>query len=605
MSGFDSKSFLANVSQRPGVYRMLAVDGEVLYVGKARNLKNRLTTYFVGKAQSAKTMAMVAQIANVEVTVTASETEALLLEYNLIKRHKPRFNVALRDDKSFPYLYISTDHDYPRVSFYRGARKMPGRFFGPYPNARATRETSLLLQKLFLIRPCTDTFFANRSRPCLQYQIKRCSGPCVGLISKEDYAQDVADAIKVLEGRGTELLEDLGRRMEQASVELQFERAARLRDQIHGIKAIHSTQSVAGDTEHDIDAVALASESGDHCVSIVFVRGGRNLGSKNFFPKAGLAEAGELLSGFLSQYYLGRDAPAEILISEAIEDADLLEATLSEKMERTVRIRNQVRGVRARWLEMARTNAKLGLQMKRATEATTQEQLQGIAEVFELPHPPARIECFDISHTMGERTVASCVVFGPEGSLKTDYRRFNIEGIAPGDDYGAMRQALMRRYARIQKGEVPMPDLLLIDGGPAQLGEAVRVLSELGIDGLTVAGIAKGADRRPGQERLFLVGQDVPSILPPDSPVLHLIQRIRDEAHRFAIAGHRHRRAKARRESILETVPGLGPRKRRELLRQFGGLQGVARAGVQDLEKVHGISRKLAQSIYDTLHAGG
>ncbi len=605
MSGFDSKSFLANVSQRPGVYRMLGADGEVLYVGKARNLKNRLTTYFVGKAQSAKTMAMVAQIANVEVTVTASETEALLLEYNLIKRHKPRFNVALRDDKSFPYLYISTDHDYPRVSFYRGARKMPGRFFGPYPNARATRETSLLLQKLFLIRPCTDTFFANRSRPCLQYQIKRCSGPCVGLISKEDYAQDVADAIKVLEGRGTELLEDLGRRMEQASAELQFERAARLRDQIHGIKAIHSTQSVAGDTEHDIDAVALASESGDHCVSIVFVRGGRNLGSNNFFPKAGLAEAGELLSGFLSQYYLGRDAPAEILISEAIEDADLLEATLSEKMERTVRIRNQVRGVRARWLEMARTNAKLGLQMKRATEATTQEQLQGIAEVFELPQPPARIECFDISHTMGERTVASCVVFGPEGPLKTDYRRFNIEGIAPGDDYGAMRQALMRRYARIQKGEVPMPDLLLIDGGPAQLGEAVRVLSELGIDGLTVAGIAKGADRRPGQERLFLVGQDVPSILPPDSPVLHLIQRIRDEAHRFAIAGHQHRRAKARRESILETVPGLGPRKRRELLRQFGGLQGVARAGVQDLEKVHGISRKLAQSIYDTLHAGG
>lgn len=605
MSGFDSKSFLANVSQRPGVYRMLGADGEVLYVGKARNLKNRLTTYFVGKAQSAKTMAMVAQIANVEVTVTASETEALLLEYNLIKRHKPRFNVALRDDKSFPYLYISTDHDYPRVSFYRGARKMPGRFFGPYPNARATRETSLLLQKLFLIRPCTDTFFANRSRPCLQYQIKRCSGPCVGLISKEDYAQDVADAIKVLEGRGTELLEDLGRRMEQASAELQFERAARLRDQIHGIKAIHSTQSVAGDTEHDIDAVALASESGDHCVSIVFVRGGRNLGSNNFFPKAGLAEAGELLSGFLSQYYLGRDAPAEILISEAIEDADLLEATLSEKMERTVRIRNQVRGVRARWLEMARTNAKLGLQMKRATEATTQEQLQGIAEVFELPQPPARIECFDISHTMGERTVASCVVFGPEGPLKTDYRRFNIEGIAPGDDYGAMRQALMRRYARIQKGEVPMPDLLLIDGGPAQLGEAVRVLSELGIDGLTVAGIAKGADRHPGQERLFLVGQDVPSILPPDSPVLHLIQRIRDEAHRFAIAGHRHRRAKARRESILETVPGLGPRKRRELLRQFGGLQGVARAGVQDLEKVHGISRKLAQSIYDTLHAGG
>ncbi|HVF17857.1 MAG TPA: excinuclease ABC subunit UvrC [Steroidobacteraceae bacterium] len=605
MSGFDAKPFLANVSQRPGVYRMIAADGEVLYVGKARNLKNRLSSYFVGKAQAAKTMAMVAQVANVEVTVTASETEALLLEYNLIKRHKPRFNVALRDDKSFPYLYISTDQDYPRISFYRGARKMPGRFFGPYPNARATRETSLLLQKLFLIRPCSDSFFQNRSRPCLQHQIKRCSGPCVALISKEDYGQDIADAMKVLEGRGAELLDDLGTRMEHAAADLQFERAARLRDQIHGIKAIHSTQSVTRNTEQDIDAVALESESGEHCVSIVFVRGGRNLGSNNFFPRAGLAEAGELLSGFLAQYYLGREAPAEILISEEIEDADLLEATLSEKMERSIKIRSGVRGVRARWLEMAQTNAKLGLQMRRATEATTHEQLQGLAEVFKLSGPANRIECFDISHTMGERTVASCVVFGTNGPLKSDYRRFNIEGITPGDDYGAMRQALTRRYARIKKGEVPMPDLLLIDGGPLQLAEAVRVLNELEIQGVTIAGVAKGADRRPGQERLFLVDQEVPSILPPDSPALHLIQRIRDEAHRFAIAGHRHRRAKARRESILETVPGLGPRKRRELLRQFGGLQGVARAGIEDLEKVRGISRKLAQSIYDSLHAGG
>ncbi|HEY8539178.1 MAG TPA: excinuclease ABC subunit UvrC, partial [Steroidobacteraceae bacterium] len=558
-----------------------------------------------GKAQSAKTMAMVSQIANIEVTVTSSETEALLLEYNLIKRYKPRYNVALRDDKSFPYLYVSTDHDFPRFSFYRGPRNLPGRFFGPYPNARATRETVLLLQKLFLIRPCTDTFFANRSRPCLQYQIKRCSGPCVGLISKEDYAQDVADAIKVLEGRGEELLKDLGERMERAAAALEFERAARLRDQINGIKAIHSSQAVTGNTEHDIDAVALATAGSEHCVSIVFVRGGRNLGSNNFFPKAGLAEAGELLSGFLSQYYLGREAPAEILISEPIEDADLIEATLTEKMGRTVRIRHTVRGVRARWLEMARTNAQLGLQMRRATQATTQEQLEGIAAAFHLPNPPARIECFDISHTMGERTVASCVVFGPEGPIKTDYRRFNIEGVTPGDDYGAMRQALTRRYARIKKGEVPLPDLLLIDGGPLQLAEAVRVLRELEIEGVCVVGVAKGADRRPGQERLFLVGQESPTILPPDSPALHLIQRIRDEAHRFAITGHRQRRAKARRESVLETVPGLGPRKRRELLRQFGGLQGVARAGVEDLEKVRGISRKLAQSIYDTLHAGG
>lgn len=606
MSAFDPKPFLANLSQRPGVYRMLAENGEVLYVGKARNLKNRVNTYFTGsKAHAAKTMAMVSQIANIEVTATASETEALLLEYNLIKRHRPRYNVTLRDDKSFPYLYITTEQDYPRISFYRGTRKLPGRFFGPYPNARATRETLLLLQKLFLLRPCSDTFFANRSRPCLQYQIKRCSGPCVGLISVEDYKQDVADAIKVLEGRGAELIDDLARRMEETAQQLEFERAARLRDQINGIKAIHSTQSVTRNVTEDIDAVALVSHGGDHCVSIVFVRGGRNLGSSNFFPRAGLAEAGELLSGFLAQYYLGRDAPGEILISQPIEDADLLETTLSERLERLVRIRSGVRGVRARWLEMARTNAELGLNMRRATEATTTEQLQSVAEVFGLSAPPKRMECFDVSHTMGERTVASCVVFGPQGPLKSDYRRFNIDGLAPGDDYGALRQALSRRYARIKKGEAPMPDLLLIDGGPGQLAEAVAVLKELEIDGLCVAGVAKGADRRPGQERLFLAGEEQPRILAPDSPALHLIQRIRDEAHRFAITGHRQRRAKARTHSVLETVPGLGPRKRRELLRQFGGLQGVARAGVDDLAKVHGIGRKLAQSIYDTLHASG
>jgi excinuclease ABC subunit C len=605
MTTFDSKPFLANVSQRPGVYRMIGADGEVLYVGKARNLKNRLTTYFVGKAQAAKTMAMVSQIANVEVTVTASETEALLLEYNLIKRHRPRFNVTLRDDKSFPYLYITTQHQYPRISFYRGSRKLPGRFFGPYPNARATRETVLLLQKLFLLRPCSDTFFANRSRPCLQYQIKRCSGPCVRLIPEEHYRQDVADAMKVLEGKGAELIDDLAQRMEEASQQLDFERAARLRDQINGIKAIHSTQSVTRNATEDIDAVALISQGSDHCVSIVFVRGGRNLGSSNFFPRAGIAEAGELLSGFLAQYYLGREAPGEILINESIEDADLLEATLSQRMERSVRIRTGVRGVRARWLEMARTNAELGLNMRRATEATTAEQLAALAEVFNLPAPPMRMECFDVSHTMGERTVASCVVFGAQGPLKSDYRRFNIEGLAPGDDYGALRQALSRRYARIKKGEAPTPDILLIDGGPGQLAEAVKVLQEFGIEGVTIAGVAKGADRRPGQERLFVPQQEAPIILPPDSPALHLIQRIRDEAHRFAITGHRQRRAKARRQSVLETVPGLGPRKRRELLRQFGGLQGVSRAGVDDLAKVHGISRKLAQSIYETLHAAG
>lgn len=605
MSTFDARRFLANVSQRPGVYRMLGDQGQVLYVGKARNLKNRLSSYFSGKPQAAKTMAMVAQIASVEVTVTATETEALLLEYNLIKRHRPRYNVTLRDDKSFPYLYITTEQEYPRVSFYRGTRKLPGRFFGPYPNARATRETVLLLQKLFKLRPCSDSFFANRSRPCLQYQIKRCSAPCVQAIEPEQYQQDVRDAIKVLEGKGNELVQELVARMEQASMALEFERAATLRDQINAIKAIHSTQSVTRSASEDIDAVALASHGADHCVSVVFVRGGRNLGSTNFFPRPGLGEAEEVLSGFLAQYYLSREAPGEILIPQPVEDADLLEVTLSERMGRAVRIRPRVRGVRARWLEMAQTNAEAGLQLQRATQATSTEQLQAMADALGLEHPPQRIECFDISHTMGERTVASCVVFGPEGPLKSDYRLFNIEGLTPGDDYGAMHQALSRRYARIKKGEAPMPDVLLIDGGPGQLAQASEVLQTLEVQGVQLVGVAKGADRRAGQERLFLPGESLPLILPPDSSALHLIQRVRDEAHRFAITGHRQRRAKARTESILESVPGLGPRKRRELLRQFGGLQGVSRAAVEDLAKVHGIGRRLAQTIYDTLHGAG
>jgi excinuclease ABC subunit C len=604
MPVFDSKSFLASLSTHPGVYRMLGLDGEILYVGKARNLKNRVSSYFSGKPQSAKTMAMVLQIVNVEVTVTASDTEALLLEYNLIKKHRPRYNVLLRDDKSFPYLYLSTQQEFPRISFYRGTRKMPGKFFGPYPSATATRETLALLQKLFRLRPCEDTYFANRSRPCLQHQIQRCSGPCVGLITKEAYAQDVQDATKVLEGRSGELIGDLAERMETAAAELQFERAARLRDQINAIKAIQSGQVISRGSG-DFDAVALVTENGQSCVAVVFVRGGRNLGSTNFFPKGGLEEGTEVLSGFLTQYYLARSAPAEILVNLAVEDGDILAATLSERAGHAVQIRSQLRGTRARTVEMARLNAQVGLRMRVADHASVAAQLDQIRTVFALPRTPQRLECFDISHTMGEATVASCVVCGPEGPIKSDYRRFNIEGLAPGDDYGAMKQALTRRYARVKRGEVPMPDVLLIDGGPGQLAQAHAVLTELQIEGVTLIGVAKGADRRPGQERLFLAQQEVPTILPPDSPALHLIQRIRDEAHRFAITGHRQRRAKARRESVLETIPGLGPRKRREILRQFGGWQGVTRASVEDLGKVHGISEQLATAIFESLHPAG
>ncbi len=601
---FDAKSFLDTLSTHPGVYRMMSDDGEILYVGKARNLKNRVSSYFSGKPQSAKTMAMVQQIANVEVTITASDTEALLLEYNLIKKHRPRYNILLRDDKSFPYMHLSTDQDFPRISFYRGARKQSGKFFGPYPSAGATRETLALLQKLFRLRPCDESYFANRSRPCLQYQIKRCSGPCVGLVSKEAYAQDVQDAIKVLEGRSGELIDELGKRMEQAAAELQFERAARLRDQINAINAIQSGQVISRGAG-DCDAVALISEHGQHCVAVVFVRGGRNLGSTNFFPKAGLEEGADALAAFLAQYYLARAAPAEILVNFAIDDGDLLAATLSERAGHPVLIRHQLRGTRARTVAMARLNAEVGLRMRVADRASLTVQLEQLQSVFALATSPQRIECFDISHTMGESTVASCVVFGIEGPLKADYRRFNIDGLAPGDDYGAMKQALSRRYARIKRGEVAMPDVLLIDGGPGQLAQAIHVLAEMEINGVTLIGVAKGADRRVGQERLFLAGQETATILPPDSSALHLIQRIRDEAHRFAITGHRNRRAKTRRESVLESIPGLGPRKRRELLKQFGGWQGVARASVADLGGAHGIGPQLAQAIFDSLHPGG
>ena len=604
MADFDPRAFLATLTARPGVYRMIDASGEIIYVGKARNLRSRVGSYFAGKAHDSKTMAMIEQIARIEVTVTVSETEALLLECNLIKRHRPRYNVVLRDDKSFPYLHVTTDQEYPRIEFYRGSRRRPGRFFGPYPSAGATRETLLLLQKLFRLRTCEDSYFANRSRPCLQYQIERCSAPCVGLVTREAYAGDVADAIKVLEGRDAEVTDDIARRMEEAAARLDFEQAASLRDRIITLKKIQASQSATREGGDDIDAVALASAAGQYCVSVVFVRGGRNLGSTNFFPRAGLADAAGVLGGFLGQYYLGREAPREIIVAGTVEDQALLAASLTERSGHEVRIRTRVRGVRARWLEMARANAELGLSMKAANAAGLDRQLGALRDALSLHAAPTRIECFDLSHTMGESAVASCVVFGPEGPIKADYRRFNIEGIAPGDDYGAMRQALTRRYRRVKRGEAPLPDLLMIDGGPGQLREAAEVLAELEIEQVPIVGIAKGADRRAGQERLFLEGQEVPTILPADSPALHLVQRIRDEAHRFAITGHRQRRARTRRESLLESVPGLGPRKRRELLRQFGGLQGVTRAGIDDLTKIRGISRRLATAIYDTLHPG-
>jgi excinuclease ABC subunit C len=601
---FDAKSFVDSLPARPGVYRMLDAQGEVLYVGKARSLKSRVGSYFQPSNVQPKVVALIAKTASMEVTITSSETDALLLELNLIKRHRPRFNVVLRDDKSFPFLHLATKHEFPSIRFYRGSRKEGGRFFGPYPSAGAVRETLGQMQKLFRLRNCEDSYFANRSRPCLQYQIQRCTAPCVGLITQEAYGQDVAAAVKVLEGRNDEVYVELSGRMEQAAERLQFEAAAVLRDQLAKLKSIQAQQSVNADERHDADVIALAAGNGEYCVALMFIRAGRSLGSTTFFPRAQLAEPAEVQGAFIAQYYAEREAPAEIIVEQELEESALLEASLSAHSGHRVRICASVRGLRARWLEMMRNNAAEALKMRALSRASIAAHLEEIAEAFDLPETPRRIECFDISHTSGTDTIASCVVFGVEGPEKGDYRTFNITGIEPGDDYAAMYQALTRRYKRVRDQEIPAPDVLLIDGGKGQLAEAGRVLEELGVKHVTLIGVAKGADRRPGQEQLFLLGRDTPTILPPDSSALHLIQRIRDEAHRFAIAGHRRKRAKRHNQSILETIPGLGPVKRRELLKHFGGLQGILRAGIDDFVQIRGLGRALAEVIYEHLHPG-
>ena len=601
---FDAKGFVDSLPARPGVYRMLDAQGTILYVGKARNLKSRVGSYFQPSNVQPKVQALVAKTASMEVTITNSDTEALLLEFNLIKKHRPRFNVVLRDDKSFPYLHLETNHEFARLNFYRGARKEAGRFFGPYPSAGAVRETLGQLQKLFRLRNCDDLYFSNRSRPCLQYQIERCTAPCVGLISKEDYARDVQSAIKVLEGRNDEAQVELARRMETAAEQLNFEEAARVRDQLKHLKVIQAQQIVNADIDHDADVIAIASAHGEYAVALMFVRGGRSLGSTNFFPKAPLAESAEVLEAFVAQYYLERESPPEIIVEHDFDGMHVLESTLAERVGHKVRIASQVRGIRARWLEMMHNNAEQALKMRALARSSIVSSLEELRDAFDLDEVPQRLECFDISHTGGTETVASCVVFGPEGPMKSEYRRFNIAGIQPGDDYAAMNQALTRRYKRVRDGEVTAPDVLLIDGGKGQLSEAAKALEELGVGGIRLIGVAKGADRRPGQEQLFTLDQVTPTLLPPDSSALHLIQRVRDEAHRFAITGHRRRRAKRHSQSILETIPGLGPVKRRELLKQFGGMQGILRAGVDDFVQIRGLGRELAEAIYEHLHPG-
>ena len=603
---FDSKSFLRTCTHRPGVYRMLDAKHKVLYVGKARDLKKRVSSYFTRSQQAPKTAAMMALAARVEVTVTNTEAEALLLEYNLIKQHKPRFNVLLRDDKSYPYIYASTNHRFPRLRFHRGPRKGKGRYFGPYPSTRAVRQTRSELHKLFLIRNCSDNFFANRTRPCLQYQIKRCTAPCVGEISQEQYAEDIDAAIMFLEGRNRSVINTFVERMEKAAADLKYEHAARFRDQISKLKEVEAKQLVSRSTVKDLDILGFASNGAMHCVTVLFIRNGAVIGSRDHFPKLpGETDKQNILNAFVAQYYLARTAPHEIVTEVAIEDRELLEQELSARAGHRIRIKSRVRGDRSRWLEMARTNAEQGLNLRVASNATIRRQFAALGDVLGLEESPERLECFDVSHTSGEATVASCVVFNTAGAMKSDYRRFNLKPDSAGDDYSAMSEALRRRYARIQKGEVPIPDVLFVDGGKGQLAEAMKVLRNLELDWMNVVAVAKGRARRPGAERLFTPGNDKAMTLPADSPALLLIQQIRDEAHRFAIAGHRHRRSKARNTSRLEQIPGLGPKRRRELLRQFGGLQGVTSAGIDDLAKVRGISRALAETIYNELHLEG
>ena len=605
MPDFDAKRILDSLPMKPGVYRMLDDQGEVLYVGKAKKLKHRVSSYFRASGLNTKTMALVSHIQDIQVTVTANETEALVLEHNLIKQHRPPYNIMLRDDKSYPYIWIDTRQPYPAVRFRRGKVKGKGQWFGPFPSSGGVRQTIELIQKSFQLRTCEDSVFANRSRPCLQYQIKRCSGPCVDIISKQAYAEDLENAALYLGGRSQVLIETLTQKMDRAAGQLDFEGAARYRDQMGRLRRMQAQQNV--DTDYgDVDVVAVAQRPGVVCVSLLVVRDGRLLGHREFWPNGGLDEdPSQLVEAFLAQYYLGEgthSAPAEILVSEPIDDEAGLSAVLSQALGAKVRVSHRLRTTRAHWLAMARNNAEQALAGHVGNRLNMDKRLTSLTELLQLEAPPGRMECFDISHTQGEATVASCVVFDSDGPLKSDYRMFNIKTAAAGDDYAAMHEALERRYNRVKSGEIPIPDVLVIDGGPGQVTQAREVLAELGLHQVKLLGIAKGPTRKAGMEWLHIEGLEHPIRPPKDAPGLHLLQHIRDEAHRFAITKHRQARGKARVASPLEGIEGIGPKRRQHLLRHFGGLRAIQGAGVAELATAPGMSQKLAAAVYAALH---
>jgi len=630
---FDPAVFLKTLTSRPGIYKMFNGQGEIIYIGKAKNLRNRVSSYFKSQTASIKQQAMLAKIAAIEVTVTHTEGEALLLECQQIKHYKPRYNICLRDDKSFPYIFMSSEQEFPQLSFHRGAKKKRGHYFGPYPSASAARESLKQLQKLFPVRQCDDSVYNNRTRPCLQYQIERCTAPCVGLIDKQSYAQDVDGTLMFLEGQGGLLIEQLIARMEKAANAHEYEKAAMYRDRIAKLRVVLERNFVHGE-KGDVDIIACASKATVACVQVFFIRNGQHLGNKVFFPKMiDEHNPAAILQAFIPQYYLDKQVPSELIISHEPEELRLLMEVLSKQAKHSVTISPRVRGERLRWLQMALTNAENALSGKLSDRQGLYARFLSLQQILGLKALPNRLECFDISHTQGNQTVASCVVFDREGPLKSAYRRFNIEGITPGDDYAAMHQAVLRRFKRLKQEKkadridtahpapetrtaaqamephsgapntiAGTPDILFIDGGKGQVNAAQKALAELNINNVMILGVSKGPDRKPGMEKLIPADQEQPLDISPESSGLLLIQHIRDEAHRFAIAGHRLRRSKAKTQSVLESISGLGAKRRQILLKQFGGLQGISQAGVDALCSIDGISRQLAQRIYELFH---
>ncbi len=632
-NSFDSASFLKTVPRKPGVYRMISSDEKILYVGKAKDLRSRVSSYFRDNIANSRTYSMVKQICDVQITITATEAEALLLESNLIKKYQPRYNILLRDDKSYPNIYLSKDK-FPRLSFHRGAKKAKGQYFGPYPSAGAVRETLSLLQKLFQVRQCENSYYSNRSRPCLQFQIKRCTAPCTNEITEKDYQQGVAHTVKFLQGKSQQVIDELVQQMDHASAKLEFEQAANHRDKIEQLRKISQQQSISSDGQSNVDVIALQFASNVASVQVLTIRNGNNLGNKNFFPKLPkmyktingedsysaentLEDSKEsnpeesILSSFIAQYYMSREIPNEILLSHLPEDSEILQEMLTLKAERKVTLSYRLRGDRVRWVEMATRNAQHALATHLASKAGIQKRVLALQEELNLDYIPARMECFDISHTMGEATVASCVVFGLEGAIKSEYRRYNINDIVGGDDYAAMKQVLQRRFKKVvdkdNSEDSKLPDILFIDGGKGQVTQAVDVLSDLQISGVDIIGVTKGEGRRQDMDKLTVLTENTETkenlFLPAHSSALHLIQQIRDEAHRFAISGHRQRRQKTRNTSPLEGIAGLGPKRRQDLLKQFGGIRAITRASADELSKVNGISAKLAEKIYDVFHS--